>query len=1039
MTGVRSLTTRGPRRITPFGLAIVVAASFACDTTAQVDQVPPVNYKVAFIGDQGNGTGTDNVLQLIADEGAQAVICSGDFDYQDNPQAWDDKITQFLGPCFPFFASVGNHDTAVFYGPGGYQEKLEARMNCLGITWDGDLGVRSSHQWQGLLYVLTAPGLFGDGDTVYAPYIRDELLVTDSLWRISSWHVLMTEMGFGAPDESGWGVYEESRRGGAVIATGHAHSYARTHPLSNCQTQQVDSSANQFTIALDDPITPEDEGVTFVHHNGLGGHGFITGQFGRCLPTTPPYGCNGEWASIYTADQGAIHGALFGVFNLDGNPCLAYFYFMNVDGVIIDDFTVEATWGPCCPEDSDGDGTPDCTDGCPNDPFKTDPGVCGCGVADTDTDGDGTEDCVDGCPNDPLKITPGTCGCGVPDVDSDQDGTLDCNDGCPNDPSQTQPGPCGCVGVDVDAVSSSSADGPLTITVAHPTAGEDRLMMVGVSLDNDNFETVSSVTYGGLALDFVGQATNSDDARVEIWKLIAPAVGTADVVVTFDTQLLRGAVVGVTTFTGVDQASPLGSFAGDEAAFGTTASVNVAAAAGDLVMGVVAVEDGGPLTAGPDQTEIWTDSVGDPFVCYGAGSTQLGAPTVTVSWDLNTSDHWAIGAVAVKPAPAPPGNDCEAPTVTVNDPPDGWVAGEATPITFDGAAIDIVDGDLSASLAWNSDLDGSIGTGASFTTSALTSGIHTITASVNNGNGQPGSDAITLYVTATASAVDTLRLDIEMPGINQPSLSRCMSFELFDCGGGSQVVDAEITFTEGAALGVEIPVPIGVYTCITASDTQHTLRRSFNNADGFGVVGGRYIGSFRNFASAGVNRSLIAGNLNDDDFIDIFDFGLFTGQFGSSPFSPPCGTPSPPPHADIDGNGIAFTEDFTFIMINFLQASDTVCCQGSAMGGGVSEISVAELYVLGLGQLAAGDLNGDGWLNELDLVAFINGARPEPRGPGNVSYQIDVPDAALGVGPGGGRDVVVSTAPFDDTAGAEPPDVTVTEGDSSTGTPETRR
>ncbi|MCP4740796.1 MAG: hypothetical protein GY871_00980, partial [Actinomycetales bacterium] len=43
--------------------------------------------------------------------------------------------------------------------------------------------------------------------------------------------------------------------------------------------------------------------------------------------------------------------------------------------------------------DSDGDGTPDCVDDCPNDPNKTEPGACGCGVADTDSDGDGTFDC----------------------------------------------------------------------------------------------------------------------------------------------------------------------------------------------------------------------------------------------------------------------------------------------------------------------------------------------------------------------------------------------------------------------------------------------------------------------------------------------------------------------------------------------------------------------------------------------------------------------------------------------------------------------
>jgi hypothetical protein len=42
--------------------------------------------------------------------------------------------------------------------------------------------------------------------------------------------------------------------------------------------------------------------------------------------------------------------------------------------------------------DSDNDGEPDCTDLCPNDPFKTDPGTCGCGHADLPADGDLNED-----------------------------------------------------------------------------------------------------------------------------------------------------------------------------------------------------------------------------------------------------------------------------------------------------------------------------------------------------------------------------------------------------------------------------------------------------------------------------------------------------------------------------------------------------------------------------------------------------------------------------------------------------------------------
>ena len=39
------------------------------------------------------------------------------------------------------------------------------------------------------------------------------------------------------------------------------------------------------------------------------------------------------------------------------------------------------------------------------------------GKCNKDSDGDGTNDCNDGCPNDPKKANPGTCGCGIPDED----------------------------------------------------------------------------------------------------------------------------------------------------------------------------------------------------------------------------------------------------------------------------------------------------------------------------------------------------------------------------------------------------------------------------------------------------------------------------------------------------------------------------------------------------------------------------------------------------------------------------------------------
>ena len=103
----------------------------------------------------------------------------------------------------------------------------------------------------------------------------------------------------------------------------------------------------------------------------------------------------------------------------------------------------------------------------------------------------------------------------------------------------------------------------------------------------------------------------------------------------------------------------------------------------------------------------------------------------------------------------PPPNN--APVVTITNPSNGATFTPTDSIAFTGTASDVEEpGITGADLSWTSSIDGAIGNGASFSTT-LTVGIHTITASVTDGGALPGSDSITVNITAApAPTADTL-------------------------------------------------------------------------------------------------------------------------------------------------------------------------------------------------------------------------------------------------------------------------------------------
>ena len=79
-----------------------------------------------------------------------------------------------------------------------------------------------------------------------------------------------------------------------------------------------------------------------------------------------------------------------------------------------------------------------------------------------------------------------------------------------------------------DAASSATGVGVSSLTWAHTTSGADRLLIVGVSFDTG---TVTGVTYAGVPMTSVGNTTTA--LKMHMWRLIAPATGANNIVVSF--------------------------------------------------------------------------------------------------------------------------------------------------------------------------------------------------------------------------------------------------------------------------------------------------------------------------------------------------------------------------------------------------------------------------------------------------------------------------------------------------------------------------
>ncbi|MBD9360635.1 DUF4347 domain-containing protein [Methylomonas fluvii] len=195
-------------------------------------------------------------------------------------------------------------------------------------------------------------------------------------------------------------------------------------------------------------------------------------------------------------------------------------------------------------------------------------------------------------------------------------------------------------------VTSTNSTSTSQLTWSHTVnAGIDRVLFVEIAIDDGN-AGVNSVKYGTADLTRVGRTAANH--AVEIWALLNPTEGTDNVVISFTGN--TEAAAGASTFNGVNQSTPYGTYAGNTGTtglLGGSGAVNVASATGDLVIDVQYWKAISADTTGTGQTSQWTSS--SLLSTAKAGSSvEEGASSVTMSGSALLAADWSIGAVSVK-------------------------------------------------------------------------------------------------------------------------------------------------------------------------------------------------------------------------------------------------------------------------------------------------------------------------------------------------------------------------------------------------------
>ena len=203
--------------------------------------------------------------------------------------------------------------------------------------------------------------------------------------------------------------------------------------------------------------------------------------------------------------------------------------------------------------------------------------------------------------------------------------------------------------VTFDAGTRQSVTAASTATIStHTIASQSNRLLMASAHTQTNGPT--GVTVNGTPMTKLAQGdVGTAGVRLSVWYLIAPPVGTPTIVFTM-TGSATGSV-GVDSYYNVSQTNPFRSAASKTTSSGTSASVTVAGATGDMVFDAICVATAATsLAVTGGQTANWT--IAKNTVSAGS-SREAGAASVAVSYGWTTSAAYMIIAVPIRPITQP--------------------------------------------------------------------------------------------------------------------------------------------------------------------------------------------------------------------------------------------------------------------------------------------------------------------------------------------------------------------------------------------------